>query len=98
MADQTNSSDPFYPPFYGINAHGQPVTLEVNAISATHAETDAFQQAANAGVNGGAGQLFVDSELCGACGANGAVASLARQLGLDSLEVITPSGRVSLEL
>ncbi|ATQ70953.1 RHS repeat-associated core domain-containing protein [Methylosinus trichosporium] len=34
--------------FYGINAHGQDITLSVNAISRTHAEADAFQQAASA--------------------------------------------------
>jgi RHS repeat-associated protein len=78
--------------FYGINAHGQPVNLRVNPISRTHAETDAFQQAANAGVNGGQGTLFVDRGLCTACGDNGAVRSLARQLGFDQLEVVTPHG------
>jgi hypothetical protein len=40
--------------FWGVSAHGQPVApLRVNAISATHAEADAFAQAARAGVNGG---------------------------------------------
>jgi RHS repeat-associated protein len=80
--------------FYGINAHGQPVTLRVNAITITHAELDAFQQAANAGVRGGTGRLFVDAELCGACGKSGGVRSLARQLELTRLEIITPSGIV----
>jgi RHS repeat-associated protein len=79
--------------FYGINAHGQPVApLRVNAISATHAEADAFAQAARAGSNGGTGTLFVDRALCPSCGQFGAVRSMARQLGLESLEVTTPSG------
>ncbi len=78
--------------FYGVNAHGQPVTMRVNAITATHAEMDAFQQAANAGARGGTARLFVDSELCGACGVNGGVRSLARQLGLKQIEIVTPSG------
>lgn len=82
--------------FYGINAHGQPVTLRVNAITRTHAELDAFQQAANAGVRGGTGRLFVDAELCGACGQSGGVRSLARQLGLERLEIVTPSGVVTI--
>jgi RHS repeat-associated protein len=78
--------------FYGISAHGQPVNLNVNAISRTHAEADAFQQAANAGVRGGRGTLFVDRDLCTACGTNGGVRGLVRQLGLEELEVITPHG------
>jgi RHS repeat-associated protein len=84
--------------FLGHNAHGQAISLRVNAITATHAEADVFQQAANAGVKGGAGRLFVDAELCGACGQNGGVRSMARQIGLESLEVITPNGVVSVPL
>jgi hypothetical protein len=82
--------------FYGVNAHGQPVTLRVNAITKTHAELHAFQQAANAGVKGGTGKLFVDAELCGACGQSGGVRSLARQLELEQLEIVTPSGVVTV--
>ena len=78
--------------FYGINAHGQPVTLKVNAISKTHAETDAFQSALNAGGGGGKARLVVDRDLCQACGQNGAVKSMARQMGITELEVVTPSG------
>jgi len=78
--------------FYGINAHGQPVNLRVNAITRTHAEADAFQQAANAGVSGGRGTLYVDRALCPACGQNGGVRGMMRQLGLEELEVITPQG------
>jgi len=78
--------------FYGINAHGQPVSLKTNVITATHAEADAFQQAAKAGVNGGRGRLYVDRDLCRACGTSGGVRGLARQFGLDELEVVTPSG------
>jgi RHS repeat-associated protein len=78
--------------FWGINAHGQPVSpLKVNAISATHAEADAFAQAARAGVKGGSGKLIVDRALCPACGTFGAVRSMARQLQLESLEVVTPT-------
>jgi len=78
--------------FYGINAHGQPIRFRTNAITRTHVEADAFQQAANAGVRGGQGTLYVDRASCLACGANGGVRGLARQLGLDQLEVITPQG------
>jgi hypothetical protein len=78
--------------FYGINAHGQELAIRVNAISATHAEADAFNQALQAGVRGGEGTLFVDRGLCLACGQNGAVRSMAQQLGLDSIKVTTPNG------
>jgi hypothetical protein len=78
--------------FYGINAHGQPITMGVNAISRTHAEADAFQQALNAGVKGGNATLYVDRALCAACGQNGGVRSMARQLGLSQVTVITPQG------
>jgi hypothetical protein len=77
--------------FYGINAHGQDVDLAVNPISATHAETDAFQQASNAGVVAGDATMYVDRDLCGACGDSGAVKSMGAQIGLDSLRVVTPS-------
>jgi filamentous hemagglutinin len=83
--------------FYGINAHGQPVApLGVNAISATHAEADAFAQAARAGVKGGSGTLYVDRALCPSCGTFGGVRSMARQLGLESLDVVTPSGSFTI--
>jgi len=78
--------------FYGINAHGQPVGMRVNAITRAHAEADAFQQAANAGVSGERATLYVDSALCPACGPNGGVRGMARQLGLKEVEVITPQG------
>ncbi|MFA5952931.1 MAG: RHS repeat-associated core domain-containing protein [Hyphomicrobium sp.] len=78
--------------FYGINAHRQGVNLSVNAISRTHAETDAFQQAFGAGVRGGDAALFVDRPLCLACGVNGGVASMSRQLGFSSVKVYTPNG------
>jgi hypothetical protein len=63
-----------------------------NAISQSHAETDVFQQAAKAGISGGEATLYVDRKLCDACGQNGGVRSLARQLGLSKLTVITPEG------
>ncbi|MBC7701783.1 MAG: hypothetical protein H7225_15435 [Massilia sp.] len=78
--------------FYGINAHGQPVTMGVNAITRTHAEADVFQQALNAGARDGNATLHVDRALCAACGQNGGVRSMARQLGLNEVTVITPQG------
>ncbi len=82
--------------YYGINAHGTEITLNVNAITETHAEADAFQQAANAGMTGDSATLYVDRELCGACGQNGGVNSMASQLGIKQLTIVTPSGRVTI--
>jgi len=78
--------------FYGISAHGQPVTLRVNAISASHAEADVFQQAANASIKGDSAILYVDRSLCRSCGLNGGVRGMAKQLGLNEIIITTPKG------
>lgn len=83
--------------FFGINSSSNPhhrqITLKVNPISRTHAEADVFQQAFDAGIRGGRMRLIVDRDLCRACGQNGGVKGMAKQLDLDELEVISPSGR-----
>jgi MafB19-like deaminase len=88
--------------FFGINSANNPnrrtITLTVNPISRTHAEADAFQQALDAGATGDWARLIVDRDLCRACGRNGGVKGMARQLGLKELEVISPSGRETIEL
>jgi MafB19-like deaminase len=61
-------------------------------IAKTHAEADAFQQADDAGVKGLKATLIVDRDLCAACGLRGGVNSIAWQLGIEELEIITPSG------
>lgn len=69
--------------FIGTNAHGRkPITLTVNNISITHAETDVFQQAKDAGISVGKAVLIVDREVCPPCGLRGAVKSMAKQLEL----------------
>lgn len=82
--------------FLGINSGSNPsprqITLRVNPITKTHAEADAFQQAADAGIRGGKARLIVDRDLCDACGLRGGVNSMAWQLGIEELEIITPSG------
>ncbi|MEI2583662.1 deaminase [Scytonema sp. PRP1] len=82
--------------FFGINSSNNPnprlITLSVNPITKTHAEADAFQQAANTGIRGGKACLRVDRELCDACGLRGGVNSMAWQLGIEELEIITPTG------
>ncbi len=82
--------------FFGINSGSNPnprqITFSVNPITKTHAEADAFQQAADAGIRGGKARLIVDRDLCAACGLRGGVNSIAWQLGIEELEIITPSG------
>ncbi len=82
--------------FFGVNSSSNPtrrqITLRINPISRTHAEADAFQQAYDLGIRGGKARLIVDRDLCRACGQNGGVKGMARQLDIEELEVISPSG------
>lgn len=82
--------------FFGINSSSNPhrrqITFNVNPITKTHAEADAFQQAADAGIRGGKARLICDRELCAACGLRGGVNSMAWQLNLEELEIVTPNG------
>jgi len=84
------------PCFFGINSGNNPyprqITFKINPITKNHAEADAFQQAADAGVKGGKACLIVDRDLCDACGLRGGVNSMDWQLGIEKLEIITPSG------
>lgn len=88
--------------FFGISAGSNPnrrkITLKVNPISRTHAEADAFQQAFDMGLRGGRVRLTVDRDLCRACGQNGGVKGMARQLNVEEIEVISPSGRQTITL
>ncbi|MGL5032945.1 MAG: deaminase [Microcystaceae cyanobacterium] len=88
--------------FFGINSASNPynrkITMSVNPISRTHAEADAFQQMLDAGIRGGKARLIVDRDLCRACGRNGGVKGMAKQLDLEQLEVITPSGYQFIQL
>jgi MafB19-like deaminase len=88
--------------FFGVNSSSNPTTrqftLRVNPISRTHAEADAFQQAYDLGVRGGKARLIVDRDLCRACGQNGGVKGMARQLDIEELEVISPSGSQLISL
>lgn len=81
--------------FFGINSSSNPnprqITFRVNPITKTHAEADAFQQVADAGIKGGKAILIVDRELCAACGLRGEVNSMAWQLGIQELTIITPA-------
>jgi MafB19-like deaminase len=82
--------------FFGVNSSSNPtirqITLRVNPISRTHAEADAFQQAYDLGIRSGKARLIVDRDLCRACGQNGGVKGMARQLDIEEIEIISPSG------
>lgn len=81
--------------FYGHNGHGIDTTFDkVNAITKTHAEGHVTQRALNAGMKGKAktADIYVDRELCSSCGRNNGIGSLAREVGLESINVHTPSG------
>jgi hypothetical protein len=82
--------------FFGINSSSNPtrrqITLRVNPISRTHAEADAFQQAYDLGIRGAKARLIVDRDLCRACGQNVGVRGMAKQLDIEELEIISPSG------
>ena len=88
--------------FFGISSGSNPnrrrITLRVNPVSRTHAEADVLQQAFDVGVRGGRARLIVDRDLCRACGQNGGIKGMARQLDLEELEVISPSGREVIKL
>ncbi|MBD2392181.1 deaminase [Aphanizomenon flos-aquae NRERC-008] len=88
--------------FFGINSGSNPyrrqITLKVNYYSKTHAEADVFQQVKDAGITGKKARLVVDRDLCDACGLRGGVNSMAYQLGIEELEIITPSGTKIIEV
>jgi hypothetical protein len=86
--------------FFGVNSSSNPnrrqITFKVNRITKDHAEADAFQQASDAGIRGGKARLIVDRDLCAACGLRGGVNSMAWQLDIEELEIITPSERKTI--
>jgi YD repeat-containing protein len=82
--------------FFGINAHGQPLSVTVNPISATHAEIDTLNQAKIAGATAERATLYVDRAPCGACDDANAIGSVAAQVGIRVLEVIYPGGRYTI--
>lgn len=80
--------------FFGVNSRDNPyprqISLSVNSITRDHAEADVFQQALDAGTRSDKARLIVDRDLCEACGKRGGVNSMAWQLGIKELEIITP--------
>ena len=77
--------------FFGINSGSNPnrrqITFNVNPITK-----------ADAGIRGGKARLICDRELCAACGLRGGVNSMAWQLNIEELEIITPSGSKTITI
>ncbi|HLP89231.1 MAG TPA: deaminase [Nostocaceae cyanobacterium] len=88
--------------FFGINSSSRKIhrqiTFKVNNITKFHAEADAFQQVKDAGIKATKARLIVDRDLCNACGLRGGVNSMAWQLGIEELEIITPSGSKTIKV
>ena len=85
--------------FIGMNSRIQnpknPFTAgPINNITKFHAEGNAAQQAFDAGMAGKhkVAEMWVDRDLCHACGPSNGVGSLAKALGLDEILVHSPSG------
>ncbi|MNM35055.1 putative deoxyribonuclease RhsC [compost metagenome] len=85
--------------FIGLNSRIQnpknPFTAgPINNITKFHAEGNAVQQAVDAGMTGKhkVAEMWVDRDLCHACGPSNGVGSLAKALGLDEIIVHSPSG------
>lgn len=64
--------------------------FNVNAQTATHAEGDVFYQAKVAGNTSTTAILITDRRACKACGLNGGIRSLARQMGITDLIIVSP--------
>ena len=81
--------------YYGRNGHGKQnkVTsvFTVNPQTATHAEGDVFYQAKMAGNTNTTAVLITDRCACRACGFNGGIRSLAKQMGITDLTIVSPS-------
>lgn len=80
--------------YYGRNGHGKQneVTsvFTVNPQTATHAEGDVFYQAKMAGNTNTTAVLITDRCACRACGFNGGIRSLAKQMGITDLTIVSP--------
>lgn len=78
--------------YYGRNGHGKDVrsVFTVNPQTATHAEGDVFYQAKMAGENSTSAVLITDRRACRACGFNDGIRSMAKQMGITNLTIVSP--------
>jgi hypothetical protein len=81
--------------FYDVNNHKQAYQRPASVMpqSMSHAESGAFMRAANSGIQGGAGQLYVAGLIpCRFC--RSSLAGWAKHLDLDELHVYGPNGYI----
>ena len=84
--------------FWGLNT-ARNVTIGVNAISRDHAEAGVFNEAFEAGIRGAKyARLVVDRNLCKACDEYQGVVSMAKQIGVQTLEIVTPYNQQIIDL
>lgn len=80
--------------YYGRNEHGKQNEVAnvftVNPQTATHAEGDVFYQAKMANNTSSSAVLITDRRACRACGFNGGIRSLAKQMRVTDLTVVSP--------
>lgn len=80
--------------YYGRNGHGKHNEVKsiftVNPQTATHAEGDLFYQAKMAGETSTSAILITDRRACRACGYNGGIRSMAKQMGITDLTIVSP--------
>src|SRR6266516_1321565 len=85
--------------FWGMNGK-KPISFNVNAISASHAEIDALDQLARnratSTISGGIGEMWVDTVPCPPCDKFGGIRSGVRAAGLDSLNIWFPGGNLTI--
>lgn len=80
--------------YYGRNGHGKHNEVKKvftgNPQTATHAEGDVFYQAKMAGETNTSAILITDRRSCRACGYNGGIRSMAKQMGITDLTIVSP--------
>ncbi|SHL82630.1 MafB19-like deaminase [Anaerocolumna jejuensis DSM 15929] len=81
--------------YYGHNGHGMQDEVKgafsVNAQTATHAEGLAFYNAKTSGVEGTSATLITDRPACASCGYYGGIRSMAKDMGINDLTVVSPN-------
>ena len=80
--------------YYGKNGHGKQEQIKsiftVNAQTVIHTEADVFYQAKKAGEESGMAILITDRRVCKSCGYYGEIRSMARQMGITNLVIVSP--------
>gem|GEM_PF-2544037 len=85
--------------YFGKNGHGKKEedrsVFTVNPQTATHGEGDVFYQAKVDGATSSTAILITDRDACRACGVNGGIRSMAKQMDITDLTVVSPGGVIN---